>query len=59
MAKTEFIRARVEPELKYQGRRNIFEARVVPYRCDYAVLCAGHPSRGLTFRSEDSEYRDY
>ena len=55
MAKTEFIRARVEPELKAPGRRDIFKARVVPNRCNHAVLCPGYPARWLALPGQDSQ----
>ena len=58
MAKTEFIRARIEPELKTQAEEILSKLGLSPNRCDHAVLCPGHPARWLALRGEDSECRN-
>ena len=59
MAKTEMIRARVEPELKSQAEEVFSRARFVANRSDHAVLSTGNAASRLAFRCEGSQCRDH
>ena len=59
MAKTEMIRARVEPELKSQAEEVFSGARFVANRGDHAVLSPGNAASRLAVRCEGSQCRDH
>ena len=59
MAKTEMIRARVEPELKSQAEEVFSRARFVANRGDHAVLSTGNAASRLAVRCEGSQCRDH
>ena len=58
MAKTEMIRARVEPEFEMPSRRGFRGARAIAHRGDHAVLSTGHPASRVTVRGKGAQCRD-
>ena len=59
MAKTEMIRARVEPELKSQAEEVFSELGLSATEAITLFYTTGHPASRFAVRSENSQCRDH
>ena len=59
MAKTEMIRARVEPELKCQAEEVFSGLGLTPTEAITFVLSTGNPASRFTVRCEGAQCRDH